>query len=87
MKEKAKEIAETYYRQGSSSIKNVFADLFSLGAFASVIIFNQRGIAVLKAFIDETVYGLSDSAKAFIIILLTDTFVGFHSPSRLGSLA
>jgi len=80
MQVKAKEIAETYYRQGSSSIKNIFADLFSLGAFASVIIFNQRGIAVLKAFIDETVYGLSDSAKAFIIILLTDTFVGFHSP-------
>jgi surface polysaccharide O-acyltransferase-like enzyme len=26
------------------------------------------------------VYGLSDSAKAFIIILCTDVFVGFHSP-------
>jgi hypothetical protein len=26
------------------------------------------------------VYGLSDSAKAFIIILFTDIFVGFHSP-------
>jgi hypothetical protein len=29
---------------------------------------------------DEIVYGLSDSAKAFIIILFTDMFVGFHSP-------
>ncbi|MGB3571772.1 MAG: proton extrusion protein PcxA, partial [Phormidesmis sp.] len=37
-------------------------------------------VATLKSFIDEIVYGLSDSAKAFIIILLTDTFVGFHSP-------
>nr|WP_298908966.1 hypothetical protein [uncultured Nostoc sp.] len=26
------------------------------------------------------VYGLSDSAKAFLIILFTDIFVGFHSP-------
>ncbi len=78
--EKAREIAETYYKQGSSSIKNVFADLISLGAFACVIAFNSRAIAVLKSFIDETVYGLSDSAKAFIIILFTDTFVGFHSP-------
>jgi hypothetical protein len=25
-------------------------------------------------------YGLSDSAKAFLIILFTDIFVGFHSP-------
>jgi hypothetical protein len=29
---------------------------------------------------DTLVYGLSDSAKAFIIILSTDIFVGFHSP-------
>jgi hypothetical protein len=78
--EKAREIAQTYYKQGSSAIKNIFADLISLGAFACVIAFNSRAIAVLKSFIDETVYGLSDSAKAFIIILFTDTFVGFHSP-------
>ena len=36
--------------------------------------------ATLKSFMDEIVYGLSDSAKAFIIILFTDIFVGFHSP-------
>ena len=29
---------------------------------------------------DEAVYGLSDSAKAFAIILFTDIFVGYHSP-------
>jgi hypothetical protein len=40
----------------------------------------QRDIQVLKGFIDELVYGLSDSAKAFAIILFTDVFVGFHSP-------
>jgi hypothetical protein len=40
----------------------------------------KRQVATLKAFIDEIVYGLSDSAKAFIIILFTDMFVGFHSP-------
>jgi hypothetical protein len=33
----------------------------------------------LKAFIDEKVYGLSESTKAFAIILFTDVFVGFHS--------
>lgn len=39
----------------------------------------KRQIEVLKSFIDEIIYGLSDSAKAFIIILFTDVFVGFHS--------
>ena len=33
-----------------------------------------------KCFLDDIVYGLSDSAKAFLIILFTDVFVGFHSP-------
>ena len=80
MHEKAIEIYEDYQIQSSDALKNVFADFFSLLAFAIVIMGSQREIAVLKSFIDEVVYGLSDSAKAFIIILLTDTFVGFHSP-------
>ena len=35
---------------------------------------------ILKSFINEIIYGLSDTAKAFLIILFTDMFVGFHSP-------
>ena len=80
MHEKAVEIYEEYQEDSSDALKNVFADFLSLIAFAIVIMSSQREIAVLKSFIDEVVYGLSDSAKAFIIILLTDTFVGFHSP-------
>lgn len=80
LQEKVKEIAESYYRQGSNAIKNVFADILAAIAFAIVVLTNRREVEVVKSFIDETVYGLSDSAKAFIIILLTDIFVGFHSP-------
>lgn len=80
VEEKAKEIAEAYGRQSSNAIKNVFADALSLVAFAIVIMTNRRGIEALKSFMDDVVYGLSDSAKAFIIILFTDIFVGFHSP-------
>jgi hypothetical protein len=80
IKERAAEIEEDYHRLGSDAIKNVFADLLALGAFALVIMFSQREIAVLKSFMDQLIYGLSDSAKAFIIILFTDIFVGFHSP-------
>jgi hypothetical protein len=80
VKEKVGEIAEEYTKHSTNAIKNMFADLLSLGAFALVILTNQQEIAVLKSFIDEMIYGLSDSAKAFIIILFTDIFVGFHSP-------
>ncbi len=77
---KAEEIAEKYRHLGINAISNIFADLFSLAAFAAIIYFCQREILIIKSFIDEIAYGLSDSAKAFLIILLTDMFVGYHSP-------
>ena len=78
--EKAAEIHEEYRWRSSDSIKNIFADFFSVLVFAFVLMNSKAEIAVLKSFIDELIYGLSDSAKAFVIILFTDTFVGFHSP-------
>ncbi|MEM9925442.1 MAG: proton extrusion protein PcxA [Cyanobacteria bacterium P01_D01_bin.50] len=80
VKEKASEIAEEYRDLSGNAIKNVFADIISVIAFIWFMIFSKREIAVLKEFFDYVVYGLSDSAKAFIIILFTDIFVGFHSP-------
>ena len=80
IKYKAAEIAKEYWHKSNSSISNVFADLVGLFAFSLVLLMSRREIAILKSFIDDVVYGLSDSAKAFIIILFTDIFVGFHSP-------
>jgi hypothetical protein len=80
VREKASEIANKFRNQGSDAIKNIFADLFSVIGFSLFMMVSRREIAILKSFIDEIVYGLSDSAKAFIIILFTDIFVGFHSP-------
>ncbi|WP_414584781.1 proton extrusion protein PcxA [Scytonema sp. PCC 10023] len=77
---RAAEIAKEYWHKSNSSISNVFADLLGVLAFSLVLLVNRRQIAILKSFMDDIVYGLSDSAKAFIIILLTDVFVGFHSP-------
>jgi CemA family len=78
--EKATEISEKSRRDGADAIANIFADLFSLIAFGAVIAANKKEIEIVKTFLDEIVYGLSDSAKAFLIILLTDIFVGYHSP-------
>lgn len=80
LQKRAQELKEEADRESTEAVKNVFADLFGLVGFIVVCIFGQRDIQVLRAFIDEVVYGLSDSAKAFGIILFTDIFVGFHSP-------
>ncbi|AFZ22665.1 CemA family [Cylindrospermum stagnale PCC 7417] len=77
---KAIEIAESFQSKSSGAISNVFADFISLITFGMIIALNKKEIVIVKSFLDEIVYGLSDSAKAFIIILLTDVFVGFHSP-------
>lgn len=80
VREKATEIAEAFSHESANAIKNWIADIFATIAFSIILVRGKRQVSVLKSFLDETVYGLSDSAKAFIIILFTDIFVGFHSP-------
>ncbi|MFN7897431.1 MAG: proton extrusion protein PcxA [Cyanobacteriota bacterium] len=80
LSERAQELKLEADKGSTHAVKNVISDLFGLMSFVLVCLFGQRDIQVLKGFIDELVYGLSDSAKAFAIILFTDVFVGFHSP-------
>jgi hypothetical protein len=80
VKQKASLIAQEFHKKSDSAISNVFADLIALVAFALIIFNSQKQIIILKSFMDDIVHGLNDSAKAFIIILFTDMFVGFHSP-------
>ena len=80
MEEKAEEIYQNFNHKSSEAISNLFADFVGLVAFALVIILNPQGLTALKSLLNTVMYDLSDSAKAFIIILITDIFVGFHSP-------
>lgn len=78
--ERARTLKQEADSESTEAIKNVLADIAAFAAFVLVCILGKRDIQVLRGFIDELVYGLSDSAKAFAIILFTDIFVGFHSP-------
>ena len=78
--EKAAELKEEADGEGLEATKNILADLAGLIGFTIVCVLGRRDLQVLRGFLDEVVYGLSDSAKAFAIILFTDIFVGFHSP-------
>lgn len=80
VKHKASELAKEFHHKSNSAVGNVFADMLALAAFGLVLLTSRKEIIVLKSFMDDIIYGLSDSAKAFIIILFTDMFVGFHSP-------
>jgi hypothetical protein len=78
--ERAAELKQEVDGEGLEATKNILADLAALAGFAVVCLVGRRDLQVLRGFLDELVYGLSDSAKAFAIILFTDIFVGFHSP-------
>ena len=80
IKHKATEIAEEFKHKSSDAIDNVFADLIAVVAFGLVLLVSKKEIVILKSFMDDMVDGMSDGTKAFIIILFTDLFVGFHSP-------
>jgi CemA family len=77
---KAQDVKDNFYRKSAGAVKNWFADILSVITFAWLITHSRRQIEILKSFLSDIVAGLSDTAKAFMIILLTDTFVGFHSP-------
>lgn len=77
---KARELKAEADQLSTRAIKNVLADLCGLIGFTLVCFLGRDDLQVLRGFLDEVIYGLSDSAKAFAIILFTDIFVGFHSP-------
>jgi CemA family len=80
VQDKAKAVKVNFYRKSAEAVKNWFADILAVITFAWLITHSHRQIETLKSFLSDLVAGLSDTAKAFMIILLTDTFVGFHSP-------
>nr|YP_009244751.1 envelope membrane protein [Pyropia pulchra]AMK96993.1 envelope membrane protein [Pyropia pulchra] len=77
---KARELGEYYANESANAVKNILSDIVSILVFILLMITGQRQIAIVKSFLNEIIYGLSDTAKAFLIILFTDMFVGFHSP-------
>ena len=77
---RALDLAKDYNQESIDSIANLFADSFSVLMILLFFHLGKKQLAVVKSFFDEFLYSLSDSVKAFLIILFTDVFVGFHSP-------
>lgn len=74
------EIANVYNRESIEAISNLFADFLSLCSFGLVVLLMRPQLIILKSFLAESLYSLSDTTKSFLLILGTDLLVGFHSP-------
>ncbi|MFQ3680274.1 MAG: hypothetical protein SNJ60_07190, partial [Pseudanabaenaceae cyanobacterium] len=86
LQEEARRLVQAFRAQKLDGIKNVFADGTAALGFYTFLVANRRQLQILKSFFDETLYSLNDSAKAFILIVFTDTFVGYHSSDGWESL-
>lgn len=74
------EIATNFNKESIEAISNVFADFFSFFSFTVAFVLMKPQIIILKSFLAESLYSLSDTTKSFLLILGTDLLVGFHSP-------
>ncbi|MEG3437331.1 CemA protein [Pannus brasiliensis CCIBt3594] len=59
--------------------KNFLSDLSGLAAFTLILVVGRRQFAIARTYISRVFLSLNDITKAFIFILFTDIFVGFHS--------
>jgi len=59
--------------------KNLLSDITGVIAFIAILIFGRQQLAITQAYVSRYFLSLNDITKAFIFILFTDIFVGFHS--------
>lgn len=77
---KVNQIALQYNQESIQAITNFFSDFVSFGTIYFLVYWMAPQIIILKSFLTESIYSLSDTTKSFLLILFTDLLVGFHSP-------
>lgn len=78
--QKTIEIAFNYNQQSIVAVTNIFGDFITLLTIMLLLFFMKPQIIILKSFLIESLYSLSDTMKSFLLIFFTDLLVGFHSP-------
>jgi hypothetical protein len=79
LQEKTLELAIRYNNHSIESITNFFADFISLMSLLYLLVSLEIQINITKSFLLEVFFGLDDSKKSLLILILTDLLVGYHS--------
>ena len=77
---KSLQIASRYNQQSILAITNTCADFIGVCTLYLLSVLMKPQIIILKSFLIESIYSLSDTTKSFLLILGMDLLVGFHSP-------
>ncbi len=79
IQEESVKILKRFNTESLDGVKNLLADITAAFVFYLFLLSGRKELETIKEFLDEVLYSLNDNAKAFLIIIATDTFVGFHS--------
>jgi hypothetical protein len=74
------DLVETYNQESIQTILHFFTNFIFLFVVISLLIWGKKRLAILNSWVQEVFYSLSDTMKAFFILLFTDLCIGFHSP-------
>jgi len=77
--EKILALAQRYNNQSIEAITNFFGDVVSLLTLFYLLYVLEIQINITKSFLLEVFFGLDDSKKSLLILLITDLLVGYHS--------
>uniref|UniRef100_A0A803KT66 Chloroplast envelope membrane protein n=1 Tax=Chenopodium quinoa TaxID=63459 RepID=A0A803KT66_CHEQI len=81
LRHKALELRDEWRLNNRNAFANIWSDMvFGVSVFL-LLYFNQSKVALLKFTGYKIINNISDAGKAFLIILITDIFLGYHSES------
>ncbi|KAF7813941.1 chloroplast envelope membrane protein [Senna tora] len=81
LRRKALELRDEWRLENRRAFANIWSDMvYGISLFV-LLYFNQSKVALLKFTGYKIINNISDTGKAFLIILITDIFLGYHSES------
>lgn len=81
LRHKALNLRDEWRLENRRAFANIWSDMvFGISLFI-LLYFNQSKVALLKFTGYKIINNMSDTGKAFLIILVTDIFLGYHSES------
>lgn len=81
LRRKALELRDEWRLNNRKAFANILSDLVFGASLFMLLYFNQAKVALLKFTGYKILNNISDTGKAFLIILITDIFLGYHSES------
>ena len=74
------QLVKTYNENNLNTVLQLLTDIIYFSILSAIFVLGKQRLTILNSWIQELFYSLSDTMKAFFILLLTDLCIGFHSP-------